>query len=493
MSAPDPRNPEGAATHSAEQAIIEARRSKADRIRARGDNPFANDVAPRLAGSRTVDLGALRALAEPAKEGDRYGTDKVAAICTAQVFHVHGRVIAHRSTGGLSFLRLRDRTGELQLLVSEATLGADYGRLDEIDVGDVVEAEGTLTASKRGELSIEPRRVRLLTKALPAAPREVARPDRRRAALPPALRRPHRQPRGGRRLPRAQPHRPRATRQVLDDARLPRGRDADDAHAHRRRGGAPVHDAPQRARHARSSCASRPSCILEAARRRRARARLRDRALLPERGDLDAAQPRVHDARVLPGVRDLRRPDGLHRGLLRQIDAALALAMPAAHATWKAARPFTLDEPFVRVSMARAVAAAAGKTLIAPWTEVVADGHGRAARRPPARRLRRLASRSGRRASPRAKAIDWGNLRKALPKCDNDGERLFALYEYLAEPFLPEDYRSADGARSRAGLRQGLPVRDLPAVAPERRPTPSWSIASSCSSTAASCATPSAS
>src|SRR5262249_52556547 len=56
-------------------------------------------------------------------------------------------------------------------LVSEAALGADaYARLPEIDVGDIVEAEGTLTASKRGELSIEPKRVRLLTKALRPLP-----------------------------------------------------------------------------------------------------------------------------------------------------------------------------------------------------------------------------------------------------------------------------------------------------------------------------------
>ena len=51
-------------------------------------------------------------------------------------------------------------------------------------------------------------------------------------------------------------------------------------------------------------------------------------------------------------------------------------------------------------------------------------------------------------ASPRAKAIDWSNLRKGLAKCENDGERLFAIYEYIVEPFLPEDYRSKDGAKS---------------------------------------------
>jgi len=59
--------------------------------------------------------------------------------------------------------------------------------------------------------------------------------------------------------------------------------------------------------------------------------------------------------------------------------------------------------------------------------------------------------------SPRAKAIDWGNFRKGLTRCDNDGERLFACYEYLAEPFLADDYRTGDGKHSVPVL-----VRDYP-------------------------------
>jgi lysyl-tRNA synthetase class 2 len=51
--------------------------------------------------------------------------------------------------------------------------------------------------------------------------------------------------------------------------------------------------------------------------------------------------------------------------------------------------------------------------------------------------------------SPRGAAIDWRNLRRALGHTDTDGERLFVAYEYLAEPFLAEDYRSNDGAQSR--------------------------------------------
>ena len=117
--------------------------------------------------------------------------------------------------------------------------------------------------------------------------------------------------------------------------------------------------------------------------------------------------------------------------------------MPAAHAKWTEGRPFTLSEPFVRLGLEEGVKAAAQKTEIAEWKEATAtSGAG----------LLELVRgdfvdhiKGWSKASPRAKKIDWGNFRKGLAKCENDGERVFACYEYLVEPFLPEDYRSQDG------------------------------------------------
>jgi lysyl-tRNA synthetase class 2 len=65
-------------------------------------------------------------------------------------------------------------------------------------------------------------------------------------------------------------------------------------------------------------------------------------------------------------------------------------------------------------------------------------------------------------ASPRAKVIDWSNFRKGMQKCDNDGERLFACYEYLVEPYLPEDYKSQDGKRSRPVFVKDYPYETSP-------------------------------
>jgi len=65
-------------------------------------------------------------------------------------------------------------------------------------------------------------------------------------------------------------------------------------------------------------------------------------------------------------------------------------------------------------------------------------------------------------SSPRAKAVDWGNLRKGFQKCENDGERLFCLYEYLCEPFLTEDYKAADGKRSLPVFVKDYPFETSP-------------------------------
>ena len=146
----------------------------------------------------------------------------------------------------------------------------------------------------------------------PAAAREVARPDRRRDPLSPALSRSHRQSRGARGLPGPQQGAGGAAR-VPGCARLPRSRDADDAADCRRRHGAAVPDASQRARH-RSVPAHRARAVPEAAGRRRPRARLRDQPQLPQRRHLDPAQPRVHDARVLSGLQRLPGPDDADGG-----------------------------------------------------------------------------------------------------------------------------------------------------------------------------------
>jgi len=157
--------------------------------------------------------------------------------------------------------------------------------------------------------------------------------------------------------------------------------------------------------------------------------------------------------------------------LIRGIDAKLAQAMPEAHAVWAASRPFTLDEPFKRVTMACAVTDAAKALKIPEWNRyaVVDDGVTAPAhmewlfgmlRDDFGDRIHGWAK--GSEAPARAKRVDWSHFRKAMAKCANDGERLFACYEYLAEPFLPDDYRCTDSSRSVPVIIQDYPAEVSP-------------------------------
>ena len=135
---------------------------------------------------------------------------------TDVAYRVAGRVMGRRGHGKAAFLDLEDRTGRIQLLASLDGLGEErFGALGDLLLGDVIGAEGVAVRSRRGELSLKLDRLRA-ARAQGAAPaaRQVPRPDRHRDALPPALPRPDRQPRGARRL------RSRARRSIAASARF---------------------------------------------------------------------------------------------------------------------------------------------------------------------------------------------------------------------------------------------------------------------------------
>jgi lysyl-tRNA synthetase class 2 len=428
---------------SAEQSIIDARRAKAARMRARGENPFANDV--RRLGP-VDDIAAVREIASDAIEGGgKYSAASVERLAQGRAYHVCGRVVALRSTGALSFARLRDRTGEIQLMLDQTTLGDRYDRLADVDVGDFVDAKGTLTASKRGELSLLPSEVRVLTKAYRPLPEkwhgltDVELRYRQRyvdlVANPPVAD-----------VFRARSHIVRAAREILDSHGF---LEVETPTMHPLIGGA----------------VARPFVTHHNALDMRLYLRIAPELYLKRLvvGGLERVYEIGRSYRN-EGISTRHNPEftmlefywayatyldlmDFTEVLLRGIDAKLAAAMPAAHALWKEARPYTLAEPFVRLEMDRALAAAAERTAIPEWIAAVEDRGGSGVvdlvRDNFGERIKEWAK-----SSPRAGEIDWGNFRKGLSHCDSDGERLFACYEYAVEPFLADDYRTADGKHS---------------------------------------------
>ncbi len=252
------------------------------------------DALPHRFAGRTA-IADIRAAHEDLEAGAESGTS----------YRLAGRVMARRGQGKLVFLDLVDRSGRLQLLAALDVLGEELlERVGGISLGDVVGVEGEAIAHAARRAVAAPDGLRAAGAEPAAAARHLARAVRRRGALPPALPRPAdvaREPRAVRRPVARRLGVPPVPRRP----RLPRGRDAGAAAALRRRAGPAVHHAPQRAR-PRPVPAHRHRAVPEAAHRRRAREGVRARQGLPQRGRVVQAQPRVHDARDVRGVRRLR-------------------------------------------------------------------------------------------------------------------------------------------------------------------------------------------
>ena len=96
-----------------------------------------------------VEIASVRAEAEPLEAGQEAGETR----------RVAGRVMARRDMGKLVFLDLVDRSGRIQLLCAQERTGPI-----DLDLGDIVGAEGRPTKTRRGEPSLAVDELTLLAK-----------------------------------------------------------------------------------------------------------------------------------------------------------------------------------------------------------------------------------------------------------------------------------------------------------------------------------------
>lgn len=110
----------------------------------------------------TTHVDELLARYEQLAEGD----DPEATIHT-----VAGRIRAKRGQGKVAFVVLQDPTATMQLFCRIDNMGEDgMAALRALDLGDIVEATGTMMRTRRGELSLAPTKVRLLSKSIRPLP-----------------------------------------------------------------------------------------------------------------------------------------------------------------------------------------------------------------------------------------------------------------------------------------------------------------------------------
>jgi lysyl-tRNA synthetase, class II len=140
-----------------EREIIAQRIKKAEALRALGVNPFGNGYSPRHLAR---DLHA--------SYRDRTAEQMAA---DPRTWSLAGRVLAVRSFGKAAFLKVRDRSGEIQVWVKKDKVGeSGFEIFKLLDVGDVVAAEGPATRTKTGELTLEASHFTILCKSLRSLP-----------------------------------------------------------------------------------------------------------------------------------------------------------------------------------------------------------------------------------------------------------------------------------------------------------------------------------
>jgi lysyl-tRNA synthetase class 2 len=132
---------------------------------------------PELLAARRAKLAAIGEL--PYEYGrvtpvaalhERYGELEAGAE-TEDAYRVAGRLHARRGQGRMAFLDLVDRSGRLQLQARVDELGEEgLARLLDLDLGDLIGAEGTVFRSRRGELSLRVRDFVVLAKSLRPPP-----------------------------------------------------------------------------------------------------------------------------------------------------------------------------------------------------------------------------------------------------------------------------------------------------------------------------------
>ena len=108
--------------------------------------------------------------AHAAELEERYGALE-AGEDTTDVYSLAGRIRALRNQGKVAFIVLEDCTGQMQLFCRINNLSeADWALLGQLDLGDIIGATGPVIRTRRGQLSLAPTSLTLLTKSVRPLP-----------------------------------------------------------------------------------------------------------------------------------------------------------------------------------------------------------------------------------------------------------------------------------------------------------------------------------
>lgn len=133
--------------------MLKIRRDKVDEFRSSGINPYINRFK---ISSPIGDL--VRDWSETSKEELEEKNPE---------HTIAGRVIARRKHGKTTFCQIKDGFGEIQIYINKKEIGDEaYDLFSKFDIGDFIGAEGRLSKTRTGELTLFAKKITLLSKSL---------------------------------------------------------------------------------------------------------------------------------------------------------------------------------------------------------------------------------------------------------------------------------------------------------------------------------------
>jgi len=88
-----------------------------------------------------------------------------------QTVKIAGRIMAKRIQGKASFGHIQDVSGQIQIYAQVNNLGEEvYALFKKMDIGDIIGVEGSVFKTRRGEVTVEVHKIKLLTKSLQPLP-----------------------------------------------------------------------------------------------------------------------------------------------------------------------------------------------------------------------------------------------------------------------------------------------------------------------------------
>lgn len=127
--------------------LRQIRIDKLDALRAAGKDPFAVTTAQQSIHSDEI--------------ASRFDELENSDVC------ICGRMMSRRDMGKANFIDVRDRNGRIQVYVKIDDVGEDvFADFKKWDIGDIIEVKGFVFRTRRGEISIHAKALRLLSKSL---------------------------------------------------------------------------------------------------------------------------------------------------------------------------------------------------------------------------------------------------------------------------------------------------------------------------------------